>query len=64
VPLPKLPPALQRAIDALKTRRARADAPANDNVWDTPLTGDAWIGVFLIVLSVLSVVVSVQRYYA
>ena len=61
----KLPPVLLRALAALKPPRASAApaSPSNDNVWDQPLTGDAWIGVFLIGLSIVSVVVSVQHYY-
>jgi hypothetical protein len=56
---------LRRALETLKPRRARTDptSPANTSVWDAPLTGDAWIGVFLIGLSVVSVVVGLQRYY-
>ncbi len=63
--LPKLPAALGRILAALKPRPVRTDAasPANDNVWNQPLNGDAWIGVFLIGLSVLSIVAGLQRYY-
>jgi hypothetical protein len=63
--LPKLPAALGRILAALKPRPTVADpaGPANDNLWDQPLTGDAWIGVFLIGLSVVSVLVGLQRYY-
>lgn len=63
--LPKLPAALSRVLASLRPRRPRTDpaSPPNDNLWDQPLTGDAWIGVFLIGLSIVSVLVGVQHYY-
>ena len=60
---PKLPPALIRALESLRPRRTDPASPSTDNLWDQPLTGDAWIGVFLIGLSIVSVLVGVQHYY-
>jgi len=47
--LSQLRRALRRAAETLKPRTQ----PASDSIWDQPLSGDAWIGVFLIAVSLL-----------
>jgi hypothetical protein len=58
---PNLRPFLTRSIEALKPRPARRPAATTLSRWDQPLTGENWIGVFLIVLSLLSYVVGFLR---
>jgi hypothetical protein len=52
---------LARSLEALKPRSARRPSATTLNRWDQPLTGDNWIGVFLIGLGLLSYVVGFLR---
>jgi hypothetical protein len=54
---------LIRVLEALKPRRPRTDPASSGSVWDAPLSGDAWIGVFLIGLSIVTVLVGLQHAY-
>jgi hypothetical protein len=59
--MPDLRLVLARSLDALKPRSTRRPAATTLSRWDQPLTGDNWIGVFLIALSLLSYLVGFLR---
>jgi hypothetical protein len=59
--MPDLRLVLSRSLDALKPRPARRPTATALSRWDQPLTGDNWIGVFLIVVSLLSYLVGFLR---